>query len=63
MKELLTTLSSYLDQFITWMETLFQTVKDSITEMQYWIDLLPAGLIASAAIILVLLVIFRILGR
>lgn len=63
MKELLETLGSYLDQFVTWMETLFQTVKDSITEMKYWIDLLPAGLIASAAIILVLLVIFRILGR
>lgn len=63
MKELFETIGSYLDQFVTWMETLFQTVKDSITEMQYWIDLLPAGLIASAAIILVLLVIFRILGR
>lgn len=63
MKELLGTISEYLNQFVTWMETLFQTVKDSIAEMQYWIDLLPAGLIASAAIILVLLVIFRILGR
>lgn len=63
MKELFNTISEYLNQFVTWMETLFQTVKDSITEMQYWIDLLPAGLIASAAIILVLLVIFRILGR
>lgn len=63
MMEFFNTIGSYINKITTFFETLFNAVKDSIAEMQKWINYLPVGLIASAVIILVLLVIFRVLGR
>ena len=63
MIEFFETIGSYINKITTFFDTLFQAVKDSIAEMQSWIGYLPAGLIASAVIIVVLLVIFRVLGR
>lgn len=63
MKELVNTISSFIDKFTTYAETLFTSVEQAITEMKTWLDYLPVGLIGAAGIILVLLVVFRILGR
>lgn len=63
MIELFNTLSSYLDKFIAFFDTLFNNVKQSISELQRWFDFLPASLVAAAGIIIVMLVIFRVLGR
>lgn len=63
MMEFFDTISSYFNKLVTYVDTLFTSVKQSIAEMQLWIEYLPTGLIVSAGIIIVLLVVFRILGR
>ena len=63
MIELFDTISSYLDKFLYFFDTLFTNVKDSINELRQWFQFLPASLVAAAAIIIVLLVVFRVLGR
>lgn len=63
MIELFDTISSYINKFVTYVDTLFENIKQSITELRTWIDFLPASLVAAALIIVVMLVVFRILGR
>lgn len=63
MMEFFETISSFFDKVVTFTQTLFTNIKEAIAEMQLWIEYLPTGLIVSAAIIIVMLVIFRILGR
>lgn len=63
MKELFGTVSSWLDQFITYGKQLFTSVTESIETIKSYFDLLPSGLLAAAGIIIVLLIVFRILGR
>lgn len=63
MLELFDTISSYINKAITYIDTLFTNIKQSITELQTWIDFLPASLVAAALIIVVMLVVFRVLGR
>ena len=63
MIEFFSTLSSYIDKITTFFDTLFSNVKMSISEIQVWIGFLPTSLIASAAIIIVILVIYKVLGR
>ena len=63
MMEIFDTIGSYINKIGNFFSTLFDAIKDSITEMKAWIEYLPVGLIVSATIILVLLVIFRVLGR
>lgn len=63
MTQFFNTISSLIDKIQTFFETLYDNLKQAITELQYWISLLPPALIVSAAIIVVLLVIFRVLGR
>lgn len=63
MFELFDTISSYINKFVTYVDTLFDNIKQSITELKTWIDFLPASLVAAALIIVVMLVVFRILGR
>lgn len=63
MLELFDTISSYINKFVTYVDTLFENIKQSITELRTWIDFLPASLVAAALIIVVMLVVFRILGR
>lgn len=63
MFELFDTISSYINKFVTYVDTLFENIKQSITELKTWIDFLPASLVAAALIIVVMLVVFRILGR
>lgn len=63
MIELFDTISSYIDKFLTYMDTLFDSLQQGITELKTWISFLPVELLAGAGIIVVLLVVFRILGR
>lgn len=63
MYELFDTISSYIDKVVTYVDTLFDNLQQSITELKNWINFLPPALIASALIIVVMLVVFRILGR
>lgn len=63
MIEFFSTLSSYIDKITTFFDTLFTNVKMSISEIQIWIGYLPTSLVASAAIIIVIIVIYKVLGR
>lgn len=63
MIEFFTTISSYIDKFMQYMDTLFDSLQQGISELKTWISFLPAELLAGAGIIVVLLVVFRILGR
>ena len=63
MIEFFNTLSSYVDKITTFFSTLFENVKQSITEIKTWISYLPASIIAAAAIVIVLIVIYKVLGR
>ena len=63
MTQFFNTISSLIDKIQTFFEAFYDNLKQAITELQYWISLLPPALIVSAAIIVVLLVIFRVLGR
>ena len=63
MIEFFSTLSSYIDKITTFFDKLLENVKMSITEIQVWIGFLPTSLVASAAIIIVIIVIYKVLGR
>lgn len=63
MIEFVNTLSSYIDKIGTYTRQLFNTLQQAVERFQEYIQWLPAPLLAVAGIILVLLVIFRILGR
>lgn len=63
MMEFFDTISSYIDKFISYTNTLFDSIGDAVKELQTWVSYLPLELITAAGIIIVLLVVFRILGR
>lgn len=63
MIEFFETLGSYINKIITAFDTVFTNIKQSIVEIKYWIEFLPGTLLASALIIIVILVIYKILGR
>ena len=63
MFELFDTIGSYIDKIVTFFDTLFTNVQQSIAEIKQWVNFLPVPLISAALIIIVLLVIFRVLGR
>lgn len=63
MIEFFETISSFFDKFLSYFETLFNNIQGAIAELKVWINFLPVELLAGAAIIIVLLVVFRILGR
>lgn len=63
MLEFFDTISSYINKIVTFFDTFFTTLKESIAELKNWAGLLPLSLVSALAIIIVLLVIFRVLGR
>lgn len=63
MIEFFETIGSYINKITTAFDTVFDNIKKSIVEVKYWIEFLPGTLIAAALIILVILVIYKILGR
>ena len=63
MIEFFETIGSYINKITTAFDTVFNNIKQAIVEVKYWIEFLPGTLIAAALIILVILVIYKILGR
>lgn len=63
MIELFETLGSYINKITTAFDTIFTNIKQAVTELKYWVGFLPTTLIAIALIIIVVLVIYKILGR
>lgn len=63
MLEFFSTVSSLINKIVTYCDTLFDGIKQSIAEFKTWINFLPASLLAAALIIVVMLVIFRVIGR
>lgn len=57
------TISSFFNKIVVYTQTLVDNIVQSVNELRTWSSFLPASLIAAAGIIIVLLVIFRILGR
>lgn len=63
MIEFFHTLSSYWDKLVSLFDTIFTYVKDSVTEVNVWLTYFPSAIITASGIILVVLVIYKILGR
>lgn len=63
MIEFFDTISSYIDKITSYTHTMFESLQQGIEELKTWISFLPVELLAGAGIIVVLLVVFRILGR
>lgn len=63
MMEFFNSISSFFDSFVTYTKQLFETVTDAVTRFTEYVQWLPTSLITVAGIIIVLLVVFRILGR
>lgn len=63
MIEFFDTISSFIDKFGAYTKQLFTTVQQSVERFSEYIQWLPTPLLTVAGIILILLVIFRILGR
>lgn len=63
MIEFFETIGSYINKITTAFDTVFNNIKEAIVEVKYWIGFLPGTLLAAALIIIVILVIYKILGR
>lgn len=63
MIELFDTISSYIDKMITYFQTFWENITSGIANFKMYLSWLPAELLAAGLIIIVLLVIFRVLGR
>lgn len=63
MVEFFNTLSTYIDKITTYTHTMFEQLREGIDELSYWLNFLPHELYIAGGIILVLLIVFRILGR
>lgn len=63
MIEFFDTISTYIDQFFSFLDTVTENITQAVTTVKTWFQYLPTELVAVAAISIVLIVIFRILGR
>lgn len=63
MIEFFDTISSYIDQFFSFFDTVTDNITQAVATVKTWFGYLPTELIAIAGIAIVLIVIFRILGR
>lgn len=63
MIELFDTLSTYIDQFFSFLDTVTENITQAVTTVKEWFSYLPAPLLAVAGIAIILIVVFRILGR
>lgn len=63
MIEFFETISSYIDKIITYFQTFWENITTGISNFKMYLSWLPVELIAAGLIIIVLLVIFRVLGR
>lgn len=57
------TISTYIEQFFSFLDTVTENLTQAVTTVKQWFSYLPAELLAVALIAIVLIVVFRILGR
>lgn len=63
MIEFFNTLSSYWDKIVKLGEIAFQSMKSSFNEIITWLSLFPLEIISAGISILLIVVIYKILGR
>lgn len=63
MIEFFNTLSSYWDKIVKFGEIAFQSVKSSFNEIVTWLSLFPLEIISAGISILLIVIIYKILGR
>lgn len=63
MIEFFDTISGYIDKITTFFQTFWENLTSSIEQFKIYLSWLPDELVAAGLIIIVLLVIFRVLGR
>lgn len=63
MIEFFNTLSSYWDKIVKLGEIAFQSIKSSFNEIITWLSLFPLEIISAGISILLIVIIYKILGR
>lgn len=63
MIEFFDTISSYIDKITTFFTTFWDNLTTSIDQFKMYLSWLPGELVAAGLIIVVLLVVFRVIGR
>lgn len=63
MIEFFNTLSSFWDKIVKFGEIAFQSVKSSFNEIVTWLSLFPLEIISAGISILLIVIIYKILGR
>lgn len=63
MIEFFNTLSSYWNKIVKLGEIAFQSIKSSFNEIITWLSLFPLQIIAAGISILLIVIIYKILGR
>lgn len=63
MIEFFGTLSSYWDKLVKFGEIAFDAVKSSFTEIYTWLSLFPYQILSAGLAILLIVIIYKILGR
>lgn len=63
MIELFNTLSSFWDKVVKLGEMAFQSMKSSFNEIITWLSLFPLEIISAGISILLIVIIYKILGR
>lgn len=63
MIEFFDTISGYIDKITTFFQTFWENLTSGIDQFKTYLSWLPGELVAAGLIIIVLLVIFRVLGR
>lgn len=63
MIEFFNTLSSYWDKVVKIGEIAFQSMKSSFNEIITWLSLFPLEIISAGVSILLIVIIYKILGR
>ena len=63
MIEFFNTLSNYWDKIVKLGEIAFQSIKSSFNEIITWLSLFPLEIISAGISILLIVIIYKILGR
>lgn len=63
MIEFFNTLSSWWDKIVKLGEIAFDTMKSSYEEIKTWLSLFPISIISAGVIILLIVIVYKILGR
>lgn len=63
MIEFFNTLSSFWDKIVKFGEIAFQSVKSSFNEIVTWLSLFPLEIISAGISILLIIIVYKILGR